>query len=86
MVSVLLYAIFMDEDRDEQRDELFERRLLKNQQEIDRIFDKIDEIDRNLELLRISFEGPDAKSIGSTHGNLYDWASYEWDAWKKRTY
>ncbi|SVB19787.1 uncharacterized protein METZ01_LOCUS172641 [marine metagenome] len=73
----------MDEDST-QRDELFERRLIKNQQEIDRIFDKIEEIDRNLELLRISFEGPDAKSIGSTHGNLYDWGGYEWDAWKKQ--
>ena len=75
----------MDEDRDEQRDELFELRLRKNQQEIDRIFDKIAEIDRNLEQLRISFEGPDAKSIGATLGNVYNWASYEWDAWKKRT-
>ena len=73
----------MPEDRD-QLDELFERRLLKNQQEIDRIFEKIAEIDRNLELLRLSFESPDAKSIGSTHGNVYDWAGYEWDAWKKR--
>jgi hypothetical protein len=73
----------MPEDQD-QRDELFERRLFKNQQDIDQIFDKIAEIDRNLELLRISFESPDAKSIGATHGNLYDWGSYEWDAWKRR--
>ena len=73
----------MPEDQD-QRDELFERRLFKNQQDIDQIFDKIAEIDRNLELLRISFESPDAKSIGATHGNVYDWAGYEWDAWKRR--
>lgn len=73
----------MDEDSS-QRDELFERRLVKNQQEIDRIFDKIAEIDRNLELLRASFESPGEKSIGSTHGNLYDWAGYEWDAWRKK--
>ena len=79
----LLYCRLMDEDQD-QRDELFERRLLKNQQEIDRIFAKIAEIDRNLELLRAAMDGPGEKSIGATHGNIYDWAGYEWDAWKKR--
>ena len=64
---------------DESVDEIFEMRLRKNQQEIDRIVEEVRTINHNLGLVRAARDSPDGtKTIGETHGRLYDWSTWNW--------
>ena len=51
-------------------DELFQRRLWKNQQEIDRVTSQTEEINRELDLLRVALADPDEKTDESTSGTV----------------
>lgn len=67
---------------DEPIDDIFERRLLNNQRQIDRVIDEVATINRELGLIQAAIaaeeRGPDVKTIGETHGHLYDWSEYKW--------
>ena len=71
---LLVYCLGMDESVDE----IFEMRLRKNQREIDRIVEEVRSINHNLGLVRAALDSPDAKTIGETHGHLYDWSTWNW--------
>ena len=73
-LCLLVYCLEMDEPVDE----IFEMRLRKNQEEINRIVEEVRTINHNLGLVRAALESPDAKTIGATHGHLYDWSSWDW--------
>jgi hypothetical protein len=51
-------------------DELFQRRLWKNKQEIDSVMSQTEEINRELDLLRVALADPDEKTDESTNGTV----------------
>ena len=61
---------------DEQRDDLLANKIAKNTRDVEKIIQEIEHLNRKIADMRLALDDPDEKSIGATHGTLYQWSDY----------
>ena len=62
---------------DEQRDDLLAHKIAKNSRDVEALIREIENLNHKIAEMRIALSEPDEKSIGATHGNLYQWSDYQ---------
>ncbi len=61
---------------DEQRDDLLAHKIAKNSRDVEAIIREIENLNHKIAEMRLALSEPDEKSIGSTHGTVYQWSDY----------
>jgi|GEM_PF-4711089 hypothetical protein len=61
---------------DEQRDDLLAYKIAKNTRDVEAIIREIENLNRKIVEMRLALSEPDEKSIGATHGHIYQWSDY----------
>lgn len=61
---------------DELSDDLLAHKIAKNTRDVEAIIREIEELNRKILDMRLTLSEPDEKSIGATHGTVYQWSDY----------
>ena len=61
---------------DEKRDDLLAHKIAKNTRDVEAIIREIEDLTHKIAEMRLALESPDEKSIGRTHGTVYQWSDY----------
>lgn len=61
---------------DEQRDDLLAHKIAKNTRDVEAIIREIENLNHKIAEMRMELTEPDEKSIGNTHGTVYQWSDY----------
>jgi len=61
---------------DEQRDDLLAYKIAKNTRDVEAIIREIENLNRKIVEMRLALSESDEKSIGATHGYVYQWSDY----------
>ena len=61
---------------DEQRNDLLAHKIAKNTRDVEAIIREIENLNHKIADMRLALSDPDEKSIGNTHGTVYQWSDY----------
>tara|TARA_Y100000758_G_scaffold171563_1_gene121957 strand:+ start:469 stop:663 length:195 start_codon:yes stop_codon:yes gene_type:complete len=61
---------------DEQRDDILAHKIAKNTRDVEAIIREIENLNHKIADMRLALSDPDEKSIGATHGTVYQWSDY----------